>query len=560
MSRQHTPPGRAAGGFNIKETLIAVVISFTMAFVFRGFVIEGFQIPTGSMAPTLLGKHMLVRDPDSGFEWTVGPWDYAGRGPGEGVPLPVQGGARGPIRLNDPMTRGPVERASERLRAGDRLFVLKYLEGVYDPQRWEVVVFKAPHVEPQNYIKRLVGLPGEQVSLVDGDVFFAPEGSHTSATGAAAWQDPAWRIARKPERVQRAVWQPVFDSLYTPPPGTQERLAPSERFRPPWQPSGAGWEGLRESREYRYTGAGATMLAWDSESWPIDDYTAYNQLRDGPQPFDRRQGDGTRPIFPVSDVRMHFAIEPDAGPVALTGTLVARGLEFRGVIDAGGARVEMRDAPTQAGDDPAWRTLDSSDRAGLIAKGRVSEVEFWHVDQAVWLFVDGDLVCGGPEKGAYDLTPAARVLAATGRPLEELLALNPGVHASALADTRIFRKAGLNWRFEGGPFTLHRVGVDRDLHYQVARRATLGGHPDYFPTLGPDHFMLCGDNSASSLDARFWDEEYPWITESIHDGTPHPGLVHRDLVIGRAFVVYLPSPLGGGLLPMFDFGRMRWIW
>ena len=78
--------------------------------------------------------------------------------------------------------------------------------------------------------------------------------------------------------------------------------------------------------------------------------------------------------------------------------------------------------------------------------------------------------------------------------------------------------------------------------------------------LSDDHFMLCGDNSANSLDSRYWDVEYPWVTETTHSGEPSPGLVHRDLIIGRAFVVYLPSPYYRGLIPMFDFGKMRWVW
>ncbi|USO00388.1 MAG: signal peptidase I [Phycisphaeraceae bacterium] len=510
------------------------------------------------MAPTLLGKHMLVRDPDSGYAWTVGPWDYVNGNPN--LPYPVQGGTNGPIKLNDPVTGEPIELASERLRAGDRLFVLKYLKGVYDPSRWEVVVFKPPHEEPQNYIKRLIGLPGDQIALVDGDVFYAPKGSHAKGTGAEAWAENVWKIARKPERVQREVWRKVFDSTYTPPAPTQERFAPSERFRPPWVASGSGWTGLRDSRDYRYEGSSPTVLSWDDERWPIDDYTAYNQLRVGPQPFDRVIRDRTRPIFPVSDVSTHFGIEPESGPVKVTGSLTARGMEFRAVIDDAGAKVELREAPTTESTDIAWRTLDSSNRTGLITPGRVTNVEFWHVDQALWLFVDGKLVCGGPEKGAYELTPSGRVFASTGRELIELLRLNPNITNSALADTRIYRKPSLRWRFEGGPFTLHRVGLDRDLYYQCGRMPTLGGHPDHFPTLSDDDFMMCGDNSPSSLDSRFWDAEYPWVTESINHGEPQYGLVPRELLIGRAFVVYLPSPFKRGAIPMFDFTRMRWVW
>ncbi|MBZ0172781.1 MAG: S26 family signal peptidase [Phycisphaerales bacterium] len=104
------------------------------------------------------------------------------------------------------------------------------------------------------------------------------------------------------------------------------------------------------------------------------------------------------------------------------------------------------------------------------------------------------------------------------------------------------------------------MGLDRDLYYQVGRQPTLGGHPNHFPTLGPDDFMMCGDNSPSSSDGRYWSDEYPWVTESIHGGEPRIGLVHRDLLIGRAFVVYLPSPYNRGWVPMFDFSHMRWVW
>lgn len=549
---------RPGGGFNIKETLTAIVISFTMAFVFRGFVVEGFLIPTGSMAPTLLGKHMLIKNPDTGVEWEVGPWDYSMRTYPQ-FPLPEQGGAAGPISLNDPLTGQAIERGSERLRAGDRLFVLKYLNGVYEPKRWDVTVFKAPHVDPQNYIKRLVGLPGEQIALVDGDVFFTTPDNHTEGIGVAAWGEPVWQTARKPERVQRAVWQPVFDSFYTPDPATQQALPPSARFESPWKASGAGWSGIDAGEAYRYEGSTPTVLSWDSSVHPIDDYTAYNQVRRGAQRWDRDESE-SKLVFPVSDISMRFGIEPDAAGLEVKGVLTARGFEFRAAVAADGARIERRTAPTADEPDPAWAVVDSSDKAGLLPAGKVTNVEFWHVDQALWLFVDGELVCGGIEAGAYELTPAERVLAATGRELGALLEQNPRLDSSALADSRIFRRPAPRWRFSGGGFTLHRVALDRDLHYQIGRNATLGGHPGHFPTLSDEHYMLCGDNSANSLDSRYWDVEYPWITETIHGGVPSYGLVHQDLVIGRAFVVYLPSPYYRGLVPMFDFGKMRWIW
>ena len=67
---------QSEGSIGIKETLTSLIIAFMLAFLFRGFVIEGFQIPTGSMAPTLLGKHIRFQGDESGYNWETGPWTY----------------------------------------------------------------------------------------------------------------------------------------------------------------------------------------------------------------------------------------------------------------------------------------------------------------------------------------------------------------------------------------------------------------------------------------------------------------------------------------------------
>src|ERR1700735_5294406 len=58
-------PRPAAGG--VKDTIESILIAFILAFVFRAFVVEAFVIPTGSMAPTLLGAHMRYHCPDCGW-------------------------------------------------------------------------------------------------------------------------------------------------------------------------------------------------------------------------------------------------------------------------------------------------------------------------------------------------------------------------------------------------------------------------------------------------------------------------------------------------------------
>jgi signal peptidase I len=44
------PKVRAVQQTNLKETFTSIIIAFAMAFIFRGFVVEAFVIPTGSMA------------------------------------------------------------------------------------------------------------------------------------------------------------------------------------------------------------------------------------------------------------------------------------------------------------------------------------------------------------------------------------------------------------------------------------------------------------------------------------------------------------------------------
>src|SRR5215217_5827450 len=64
---------------SVKETVESILVAFILAFIFRAFVVEAFVIPTGSMAPTLLGAHMRFRCADCGYPWTVNPFSDVAR-------------------------------------------------------------------------------------------------------------------------------------------------------------------------------------------------------------------------------------------------------------------------------------------------------------------------------------------------------------------------------------------------------------------------------------------------------------------------------------------------
>src|SRR3712207_3995132 len=88
---------------NVKETIESILVAFILAFVFRAFVVEAFVIPTGSMAPTLLGAHMRFRCADCDYRWVV---NYSGRPVGDDVEIPREALVQDVKR--DPRTRRPV--------------------------------------------------------------------------------------------------------------------------------------------------------------------------------------------------------------------------------------------------------------------------------------------------------------------------------------------------------------------------------------------------------------------------------------------------------------------
>ena len=107
------PAPAGSGWFTAKwlrDTVESLVVAFVLAFLFRTFEAEAFVIPTGSMAPTLMGAHKDLNCPNCTFQYQIGASSEEDqfaqqRGPrgaaGAGrvghlpfVPLPGQGRAR----------------------------------------------------------------------------------------------------------------------------------------------------------------------------------------------------------------------------------------------------------------------------------------------------------------------------------------------------------------------------------------------------------------------------------------------------------------------------------
>lgn len=57
------------------------------------------------------------------------------------------------------------------LLVGDRIVVTKYSYRFQEPRRQDIIVFKYPNDTSINYVKRIIGLPGETVTIKDSKVY-----------------------------------------------------------------------------------------------------------------------------------------------------------------------------------------------------------------------------------------------------------------------------------------------------------------------------------------------------------------------------------------------------
>lgn len=114
----------------IKESTPFVVVVF-LVFVFRSSFYEPFRIPSGSMIPTLMIGDFILVDKLS-----------------YGLKLPFSDLSLGAINLT------PI-----------------YLTGPRFPMRGDVVVFKFPNDPSVDYIKRVIGIPGDEIEVKNKMVF-----------------------------------------------------------------------------------------------------------------------------------------------------------------------------------------------------------------------------------------------------------------------------------------------------------------------------------------------------------------------------------------------------
>ena len=124
----------------IVETIKTVVYALLIAGIFRTFFFQPFWIPSGSMKDTLLiGDFLFVNKMAYGYSYASCPT----------ILIPQVG-----IDVDAEDFCGIFKGSNERLFGSE-------------PKRGDVVVFRHP-VNGRDFIKRLVGLPGDRVQMKDG--------------------------------------------------------------------------------------------------------------------------------------------------------------------------------------------------------------------------------------------------------------------------------------------------------------------------------------------------------------------------------------------------------
>ena len=113
----------------IREYTEAIIIAIVLAFTIRVFVVQAFKIPSGSMIPTLLiGDHILVSKLAYGLQW--------------------------PTNCEFKLSFPPLTCYSSTM-----------IMDFGTPQRGDIIVFRYPEDEEKDFIKRVIGLPGDAITI-----------------------------------------------------------------------------------------------------------------------------------------------------------------------------------------------------------------------------------------------------------------------------------------------------------------------------------------------------------------------------------------------------------
>lgn len=365
----------------------SLIIAIILVLLARFFCLEPFKIPTSSMEPTLIG---------------------------------------------DPA-------------CGDQIVVNKFGYALHRPQRWEIMVLRYPFDLRRYFIKRLIGLPGEEVFIKNGNIYING------------------RIARKPLPIQQALHYPVFTKIHG-----------REQYQNAWNPTGVGWQWLDNG----------FILQSEELGWCRYDQEITNKYAPLQDRFFLKR---SRPPRTVGG--MHTV-----GELCLECTLQAQSEQGTAVmrIRKGPDKFQVNLVPESDGltKSPDMQPVSSVTTSSLLwyhgendllqqtipisfrlKSGQTYRVRFSNIDDLVTLTIDGN----------------------------SLATLDYALPLAEAANNTY--ESGVQLGGKNGRFSFTNIDLWRDIYYLSKKDIFNVDQPWKVP---PEHYFVLGDNSPDSNDSREW--------------------------------------------------------
>ncbi|HEY4760733.1 MAG TPA: S26 family signal peptidase [Thermoguttaceae bacterium] len=439
------------------RTIVEVVACLLIAFLLvQTWFFEGMIVPcritSGSMAVTLLGVHRDVVCVDCGYAFSA---DASFQPTGPRAVCPNCGYAN-----NDLQSLPDLD--------GDGLLIDRLAYQFRSPRRWEIAAFRRVNETGNILVKRVAGLPGESIEILDGDIYI--DG----------------KIQRKTLAQQRSMAVLVYDANHpaalppVPPPRWQSEdensLWKSDRGRfmhtsphpSPLRAPTEGWsgEGIIDWLIYRHWQRSPGQEV-GFQVCPITDVMGYNQT------LPRREED----IHKVNDLLLSFRLMNTSGRGMFFIRTICGQYVFQVEIDpnAGLFRATINGIEIVPADDRFPRDIK-----GL-------EVVVSTIDRQFLLAFDGQTVLCQPMDD-----PVSQTIS-TSQPF----ALGAAGLEVAVEDLQIYRDV----------YYTHPIGLQG--RWALNQPFRLGEH----------EFFVLGDNSSIAEDSRTWPEN-PAVMDKLLIGKP----------------------------------------